>query len=114
MTIAKDLFDRAAMTPNELRNHFGERFGLKESDNPYLDEFYLHGIPLDNVWSGSNSTDPPGTDSVLDGLEDELIGELNDVDKEPDSLEGAAGKNAFNRLTDRIRATISSRKSTSR
>lgn len=119
MTIAKDLFDRAAMTPNELRNHFGERFGLKESDNPYLDEFYLHGVPLDNVWSGGNSTDPPGTNSVLDGLEDELIGEIeeeevDDFNQTDDSLEGTARKNAFDRLTDRIRYAISSRKSTSR
>lgn len=120
LKVAETLRRNAAMTPGEMRAHFGERFGLEDMNNPYLDEFYLGDVPLDLVWSGNSSTDPPGTDSVLDGLEDELTsivddeGEIDDTDEEPDSLEGAAGKNAFNRLTDRIRFAISSRKSTSR
>lgn len=113
MTIAKEMFNMAAMRPIDIINHFGERFGLKgDEKNPYLKEYYLNGKPLDTVWAGGG-TDPPGTDTVLSQLENDLLdeGDPNADDTPPiDGSEGAAIKNAFNRFTNRLSDTISRRK----
>lgn len=112
MNIAEKLFNMAAMKPKEMRTYFGERFGLEEDKNPYLDEYYLNGVPLDQVWDQNNMTDPPGTNSVLDNLEDDLTGGLDDDGEEDDdSREDRAVKNTFNRLRQRISNAISRRKS---
>jgi hypothetical protein len=66
--------------------------------------------------------DPPGADTVLSGLEDELVKIIDDDDvvvegddetenETEDSTEGTSRKNAFNRLTERIRNAVTSRKS---
>lgn len=111
MVIANELFLMAMMTPREGRNHFGERFGLKDVDNPYLDEFYLNNVPLDLVWSqGGGTADPPGTNSVLDGLEDELNGAIDDVDETDSSDEGGVVTKSINRLRHRVSTAIKSRR----
>lgn len=112
LKIAESLVQHAAMKPKEMRTYFGERFGLEEDKNPYLDEYYLNGVPLDQVWDQNNMTDPPGTSQVLDNLEDDLTGGLDDDGEEDDdSREDRAVKNTFNRLRQRISNAISRRKS---
>ncbi len=52
MAIAEFLFARAAMTPRDLINNFGDQFGLTApEDNAYLDEFYLNNTPLKQLWN---------------------------------------------------------------
>ncbi|MDI6840443.1 MAG: phage portal protein [bacterium] len=46
MEIAIKLFDKAAMTPNQLILHFGERFGLDRVEHPAMDAHYLNGKPI--------------------------------------------------------------------
>lgn len=112
MVVAEKMFQMASMRPIDIINHFGERFGLKADDNPYLYEYYLNGQPLDNLWAGGGA-DPPGTDTVLSQLETDLLTEVDEDETESeDGLEGAAIKNAFNRFTNRLSDTISRRKST--
>lgn len=108
-SIAKDMIDRAVMTPLDAQNYFGERFGIKpDNNNPYLKEYYLNGKPLDEAWS-SNDTDPPGTSTVLDSLETDLL-ELDggEDDTKKDGSEGAAIKAAFDRFKTKIRTKIRS------
>jgi len=86
--------------------YFGERFGLHDDPgNPYLDEYYLHGRPLDMVYN--ESADPPGTGSIL-GEYDEDMGGLNDGLQEDN--ESGAFKNAFNWLRNRVSDAVSRRK----
>lgn len=110
INIAEKMFNMASMRPIDIINHFGERFGLKADDNPYLKEYYLNGQPLDNVWE-LGGTDPPGTDTVLSQLESDLLDEVNiDESESTPSTEGAAIKNAFNQFKQRLSTTISRRK----
>jgi len=122
LQVAETLFRNASMTPGEMRRYFGERFGLESVDNLYLDEFYLNNVPLEHIWNPDGMIDPPGADTVLSGLEDELVKIIDDDDvvvegddetenETEDSTEGTSRKNAFNRLTERIRNAVNIRKS---
>lgn len=107
--VAEKMFNMASIRPIDLINHFGERFRLKADDNPYLKEYYLNGQPLDDVWS-TGAVDPPGTDTLLGQLENDLLtvdeeGEGDETDT--DGFEGASIKNAFNEFKKRLSATIS-------
>lgn len=109
LAACEKLENMAVMTPNEVREALGERFGLTKSDNPLLDEFYMNGKPLDSVW-GSGGVDPPGADTILDNLENDIM-EVEDGPEAPeDGNEGAAVKNAAHRFADRISDAIRSRK----
>lgn len=47
LDIGLKLTDNAAMTPNELRSHFGKKFNLEPvKANPAMDLFYMKGQPL--------------------------------------------------------------------
>ena len=54
--------------------------------------------------------DPPGTNTILDGLENDLLDEVDDEDDttNEDGSEGAAIKAAFNRFKQQINAKIRS------
>ena len=115
--IAGQLFDRASMTPREMIQYFGERFGLHDDPgNPYLDEYYLHGRPLDMVYN--ESADPPGTGSILGEDDEDMGGILGEYDEDmgggDDDLqednESGAFKNAFNWLRNRVSDAVSRRK----
>lgn len=109
LNAAEKLFNMAAMTPKQIIEYFGERFGLETPSNPYLDEYYLQGKPLDSVWE-TGGVDPPGVDTVLDNLENDIM-EVEDEPETPeDGDEGAAVKNAAHRFADRISNAIRSRK----
>lgn len=111
INIAEKLFNMASMTPRQMIQYFGERFGLKDDPgNPYLDEYYLNGQPLDNVFSNAGA-EPPGTGNVLDKLEEDLLSggegdEGGDEDLELDGDESRAIKNAFNRVRSRVSAAV--------
>ena len=46
LNMASQLFDKAAMTPNQMIRYFGERFGLETVDHPAMDAHYLDGKPI--------------------------------------------------------------------
>jgi len=77
MDIAGQLFDRAAITPNQLITHFGERFGLEQSEHPAMDAHYLNGVPVD-----LDIDVAPEVEAALNSLYDKVSGVIK---SEPDS-----------------------------
>ena len=76
LSLAEFLFARAAMTPRELIDNFGGKFGLTApEDNKFLDEYYLNNVPLESVWNQSESNPMADIDSILADFEDGLRGE---------------------------------------
>ena len=92
MSLAEFLFARAAMTPRELIDNFGGKFGLTApDDNPYLDEYYLNNVPLEQVWNNAALNDDLlDVESILGTIE----GDLRNESKEPTSIgaEGVTGE----------------------
>lgn len=44
---AVKLFDKGALTPNDLIRTFGDKYGIEPSDDPALDWHYIGGKPID-------------------------------------------------------------------
>ena len=86
LALAEFLFARAAMTPRELIDNFGAKFGLTAPENPYLDEYYINNIPLEQVWNQTEQNPYLEVDSILSSLEDTVRGE--DIDN---SIRGEEG-----------------------
>ena len=42
------VYERIKRWPRQIIENIGERFGLTASDNPFLDEYYLNNVPLEN------------------------------------------------------------------
>lgn len=79
IAIIKELFNMASITPRQIIENIGDKFGLTApEDNPYLDEYYLNGQPLDNVWS--NTPNSGEADEMLSSLENDLLGEAITLD----------------------------------
>jgi PBSX family phage portal protein len=96
--IAEKMFNMASMTPRDNIRYFGERFGVKDDpNNPFLDEYYLNGQPLEKVWNPTPDVDPPGTNTVLSDLEDSIIEDMEVSSANPENTVSAV-KAAFKRL----------------
>lgn len=107
MGIAKDMVANAAMKPKEMRSYFSERFGLEEDDDPYLDEYYMNGVPLEKIWEQSQ-VEPPGSSQVLGRLEQDLTEGLDNFDDEIGAKAIYSGKSrVFKDIINRVRQTIS-------
>lgn len=112
--VAREMIDKAVMRPLDAQIYFGERFGIKpDTKNPYLQEYYMNGKPLDQLWENSEY-DPPGTSQVLGELEQDLLTELDndggggeDAAAKNLSGESEAIKNAFKQLTKRLQSPFS-------
>jgi len=71
------LFDMGSITPRQIINYIGDRFGLKaEEDNPYLDEYFIKGQPLSKMFE----TYSPEGENMLNNVSNELIKEAEKVD----------------------------------
>ncbi len=46
LEMATKMFDKAAMTPNQLIRYFGRKFGVEPFDHPAMDAYYLDGRPV--------------------------------------------------------------------
>jgi PBSX family phage portal protein len=102
VAIAEKMFNMASMKPRQIIQYFGERFGLKDDpDNPYLDEYYLNGQPLDIIWNPANGVDPPGTSTVIDSLENSVIDGMEESDVSSEDTVSAV-KAAFKRLKSKL------------
>ena len=87
VAIIKELFNMASITPRQIIENIGDKFGLTApEDNPYLDEYYLNGQPLDNVWA--NAPNSGEADEMLSSLQNDLLGEAGSVDKSIIQSEG--------------------------
>ena len=84
LALAEFLFNRACITPRELINNFGSKFGLTApEDNPFLDEYYLNNVPLKQVWDSVEDNPALQDNSILTTLEDKLWSHVDDnQDKE--------------------------------
>ncbi len=47
LEVLNGLFDRGAVTPNQVIQHFKDRFGLEQVDHPAMDAHYIGGLPID-------------------------------------------------------------------
>ena len=79
IAIIKELFNMASITPRQIIENIGDKFGLTApEDNPFLDEYYLNGQPLDNVWT--NAPNSGEADEMLSSIENDLLGEAITLD----------------------------------
>ena len=80
LALAEFLFGRAAMTPRELIENFGAKFGLTAPEgNPFLDEYYLNNVPLKQVWDTVEDNPALSDDnSLLTDLETKLWSRTNE------------------------------------
>lgn len=89
MAVAEFLFARAAMTPRDLINNFGDQFGLTApEDNPYLDEYYLNNQPLEGLWNNVENNSNLEAQTIIKTLDDNLWGKKDDKIPEPDLDDG--------------------------
>ena len=81
------------MTPMDLINTFGEKFGLspKDPDDPYLNSYYLNNVPLEKVWETSENNPYLEADELLGDLEGKLRGETGDEFSIEESEESDTG-----------------------
>ena len=85
LKMAEFLFQRAAMTPRDLINNFGDKFGLTApEDNPYLDEYYLNNQPLEGLWNNTENNPNLEAETIIQTLNDNLW-TGNDANKEDES-----------------------------
>ena len=85
LDMAEFLFARAAMTPRDLINQFGDKFGLTApEDNAYLDEYYLNNQPLESLWNNVESNSNLEANTIIQSLnESDLWSKSNDNDDDP-------------------------------
>lgn len=84
MAVAEFLFARAAMTPRDLINNFGDQFGLTApEDNPYLDEYYLNNVPLESLWNNVENNTSLEEQTIIQTLNDNLWSNQDDINPEP-------------------------------
>lgn len=116
LAIAKELFNMACMTPKQIIDNIGNKFGLDCPDNPFLDEYYLNGVPLNNVWNGGEI--PTEAETVLDTLEEELMKEAGVLDGQlpeerpfsEDGIKSASIKKEDTSFTERVTRAFNIRK----
>ncbi len=63
------LFDKGAVTPNQIIKHFSKRFSLEVVDHPAMDAHYIGGYPIDM----DVEPVPPEVNNVLRSLQDKLL-----------------------------------------
>ena len=82
-----------SINPRQIIGNIGDKFGLTApDDNLYLDEYYLNGQPLDNVWA--NAPNSGEADEMLSSLENDLLGEAITLD-DSTGQEGHIGENGI-------------------
>ena len=79
VVLIEKAFNMASITPNQIINLIGSKFGLKPSNNPYMDEYYLNGTPLEQVWSNNGRIDYEN--SVLESLREEIMVEAEEYEQ---------------------------------
>ncbi|MBR5503053.1 MAG: hypothetical protein IKV87_01205, partial [Methanobrevibacter sp.] len=80
-------YNMALIRKNQIIENVYEKFALTVLEyNAYLDEYYLNGQPLDNVWN--NAPVSGEADEMLSSLQNDLLGEAGSVDKSIIQSEG--------------------------
>jgi len=68
--MVKAMFDMGAMSPNNIAEYFGERFGLARVEHPAMDAHYVQGQP---ITLDKDSDDAEAVKSVLRNVQDRLL-----------------------------------------
>lgn len=107
--VLEKLFNMACITPQQIIDVVGDKFGLKSTnENCYLDEYYLNGTPLEKVWTAENTVNFPD----LTGLNDEIIDEAETYDEfeetttVEDSFEDEQSTKSMASFTERIKKAL--------
>ena len=87
LSLAEFLFARGAMTPRQLIDNFGGKFGLtiEDPDDYYLNARYINGQPLELIWNNVEDNPYLEVDTILSSLSDSLTGD--NLEEEPTSEE---------------------------
>lgn len=94
--IIEKLFNMASITPRQIIENIGDRFGLTApEDNPFLDEYYLNGQPLDLIWDMNREDGESETDKMFKNLQDELLEEADSIDSNIVQSEGLIGEDVI-------------------
>ena len=84
LVLAEFMFARGAMTPRQIIDNFGGKFGLTAPDEDmFMDEYYINNTPVKQIWD--TIEDNPQFDeehSILTDLEDKLWSQTNDNKEE--------------------------------
>lgn len=84
MDLAGFLFARAAMTPRDLINVFGDQFGIDvPEDCEYLDEYYINNQPLKQLWNNVENNNNLEAQTIIKTLNDNLWGAKDDSLNKP-------------------------------
>jgi hypothetical protein len=94
LSLLKELFQMAAVTPAQLIGIFGDRWGLEEAKHPALDAHYLNGVPLDYI--------PERPVDVVDQLETLKERLVEVAEKYESDNRVNKGSGLYNRITKRI------------
>ena len=82
---AGKLFDKAAMSPNDLIRNFGKKYNIKEVDHPAMDAHYLHGQAVDL------EVEVTDTNEVQNMLDETVVKLLEVAENEVSSKDGNRG-----------------------
>ena len=86
MALAEFVFARGGMTPRDIINNFGDKFGLTPNDeNPYIDEYFIQTgfTPMKSVFNNVPNNDYLAGMSIIDSFKDKgWAVDANDTDKE--------------------------------
>lgn len=79
--LADFLFERGALTINDLIRAFGEEFGVDpDENNQYMNSRYIKGVPLEKVWNSNENNPYAEVDSIFNDFERKLRNENNNDD----------------------------------
>jgi len=88
LALAEFLFARGAMTPRELIDNFGSKFGLTApEDDPFMNEYYINNVPVKQVWDTVENNPKFNEDnSILTDLETKLWSNIDDSPKQEEEI----------------------------
>ena len=76
------MFQRGALTPRQIIDNFGGKFGVTVPENDDLmDEYYINNVPVKQIWSDIEEAEEVDT-GILKELEEKLWGKVDDQPKE--------------------------------
>jgi len=82
LVLAEFMFQRGALTPRQIIDNFGGKFGVTVPENDDLmDEYYINNVPVKQIWSDIEEAEEVDT-GILKELEEKLWGKVDDQPKE--------------------------------
>lgn len=112
--VIKDLFNMGCITPNQIISAMGDRFGLIKSNNPYLDEYFVNGAPIERLFQRDTNFEE---NDILNTLENDLMGDALIYDEQYrkeeqvdiDGFEGKKSQKGDSTIKERIQKAFRDR-----